>query len=104
MDSTEIIPNFRLLKSIRKDNLVTCFFVNEGDTINEVEVEVSDPVTSEIYPKASIKNRDTGTIKFTDSDPEMNLKFRLYFTDGTEQVFYKDFIFSEFERRIYSVT
>lgn len=103
MDSTEITPNLRLLRSIRKDNLVTCYFVNEGDTINEVEVEVSDPVTSEIYPKESIKNRDAGTIKFSGSDPEMNLKFRLYFTDGTEQMFYKDFIFSEFERRIYQI-
>jgi membrane associated rhomboid family serine protease len=92
----------RLLRAVRKDNLVTCYFVNEADTINDVEIEASGIVsTAEIYPKAVIKNRDTGSIKFTGSDPETNLRLRLYFSDGSGQVLYKDFIFSESEKQIY---
>jgi bifunctional ADP-heptose synthase (sugar kinase/adenylyltransferase) len=101
-ESNLIVPNFRLLRAIRQDLLVTCYFINEGDTVRNVEIETSGAARAEIFPSREIKTRDTGTIKFTGSRSGQDLKFRLCFTNGTPDILYRDFIFSEKDKKIFS--
>jgi hypothetical protein len=101
-ESNLIIPNFRLLRAIRKDLLVTCFYINEGDTIKNVEIETSDAARAELFPQIEVKTHETGSIKFTGSNPEKDLKFRLTFSNETGDTLYRDFIFSETDKKIFS--
>lgn len=100
-EATYIRPNLRLLGAIRKNLLVTCYFINEGDAIKNVEIQTPHAALAEIYPFSELKARDTGTIKFTGSDPEADIKFRVCFTTGTADTIYKDFVFSEQNKKIY---
>lgn len=100
-EATYIRPNLRLLGAIRKNLLVTCFFINEGDGIKDVEIQTTHAALAEIYPIKELKARDTGAIKFTGCDPGSEIKFRLCFSTGDAETIYKDFIFSESDKKIF---
>lgn len=94
------VPVFRVLKVLRSDDTLTCYFVNDGDDISNVQIQ-SDLVKAEIQPEKLIPKKSSGWIRLTSSDgqPMTGVRLRLSFDGGPAGRTQKDISFSEPEKK-----
>jgi len=84
----EAVPKLRLLRFIRSDKEVNCYFVNDGDSVSDISIESSQKLFAEVHPTRILKKGEPGWIKFTGSGQVVprRLEFRISFwTDGGER-------------------
>lgn len=54
---------FRVTNVIQKENVITWFFINEGDALSDVAVQCGTPVVAEINPSRALPRRVTGWLR-----------------------------------------
>jgi len=98
--ATEPNPLLRVTSVIKKENLITCFFFNEGDPIKEVSVESEDPVRVEINPTGGLEKRVNGWLKVTNvrNAGLSAVKLRISYKAGAQRVT-KDLLYHEAEKK-----
>jgi membrane associated rhomboid family serine protease len=63
----EPLPVLRVLKAIRREKDVYVYFINEGDTVNNVTAESREVRIGEISPR-SLASKSTGWMKIVDAE------------------------------------
>ncbi len=66
--SSEPYIAFRVLRLMQANDDLTCYFVNEGDDLEEVSLETSEGLTGEIQPSQSLPKKVPGWIKLHNLD------------------------------------
>jgi membrane associated rhomboid family serine protease len=96
----EPVPVFRVLRVLRSDDALTCYFVNDGDTISNVHIE-SDLVQAEIQPEKLIPKKSSGWIRLTapGDQPLSGVKLKLSFDGGPAGRAQTEMSFSEQEKK-----
>lgn len=94
-------PAFRVLNCIKKENLTTIFFVNDGDRITEINVEAADTGFVELQPMRDLSKRSTGWIKLQGFEPAQlpELRFRLSYDVGTGYRLTKEFAYDSSQKK-----
>lgn len=87
----EAIPKFRVLRTVKIENEVKCFIINDGDTITNVSAKSSGGIICEIFPAKEFKSKDAGVLKFTTpTSSETKIKIFIFYNNS------KDIIQTEF--------
>jgi len=76
------IPKFRILRVLRSGDVVTCYFVNEGDQVGDLRVDGGDGLRAEIHPDRVLKPGDPGWIKATGPGSRGAITFSVTFDGG----------------------
>ncbi len=63
--SAPVSPRLRILRVIRADDVVTCYFVNEGEGVSDLSVAAGEGMGAEIHPDRLLKPRDAGWMKIS---------------------------------------
>lgn len=86
----EATPEFKILKTIPSPQSITCYYVNKGDRISNINLQPLSNFEIQITPPDIIEKGGSGAIKFSNiTDPAMGeLKFEIGFSnpDGTHKV------------------
>ncbi|HVO73368.1 MAG TPA: rhomboid family intramembrane serine protease [Ignavibacteriaceae bacterium] len=89
-------PKFRILRSLKTENDLKCFIINEGDSICDVSVLSPDGIYCEIIPKEEFKSKATGVLRFENlTSPE---KISIHMKFNNFQI--KNFIFDPAQNKI----
>jgi len=94
-------PVFRVLNTMKKDQDLVCYFVNDGDPVHHLVVESSNPVGVQIHPTESLAKRSSGWLHvghgeaLTPKDISMVLSYDI----GTGFKLTKTFWFEESSKR-----
>jgi membrane associated rhomboid family serine protease len=82
------VVSLRLLRVLRESQQCTCFFVNEGEALENISIESTDSIHAEIYPNKTLKNKEPGWIKlgYVEGNVPQQLSFILTCRGGSEEI------------------
>lgn len=99
----EAIPKFRILRTVKNDNEVKCFIINEGDTVANVSTKSSSGIICKIFPTKEFKSKDTGVLKFTvPTSSETKIKIFIIY-NNSKDIIQTEFIYDPVLNKILSV-
>lgn len=93
-------PLLRVTSVVRKEDMIMCFFYNEGDPIKEVTVESEEPVVAEISPSKGLEKRVNGWLRVKNAHNSglESVKLRISYKAGAQRVT-KDLLYDEAGRK-----
>jgi membrane associated rhomboid family serine protease len=77
-------PKLRILRAVRTDDALTCYFVNEGDAVSDLSVSAQAGMSAEIHPDRMLKKGDAGWMKISriGTSNRSDLTVAVAFNDG----------------------
>lgn len=97
----EPLPVLRVLNFIRKGNLATIFFVNDGDAVGDIKIEATTATVIDFQPMRTLGKRTTGWIKLQGLG-EVSLpdfRFTLSYDIGTGYRLTKEFTYDASQKK-----
>src|SRR3990172_7106069 len=93
-------PVLRVTSVIKKQNVITCFFFNDGDPIKELSVQSDMSVIAEINPARSLERRVNGVLRLKNADNEnlRDIKLSISYAVGNRRIT-KRLVYHEEEKR-----
>ena len=83
INQKEAVPKFRVLRLIKNENEIKCFFVNEGDSITNLYLSSSEGVECLVTPNDEIKSSETGVLTFNNLKTNgSKIKFTLSYNNS----------------------
>jgi hypothetical protein len=97
----EPIPVLRMLNLVKKENITTIFFVNEGDTINGINIESASVPIIEFNPTNSLGKGTPGWIKVQELDSTKleGFRFSLSYNGGIGNRLTKDLVYNGSQKK-----
>ena len=96
----ELVPSLRILKTTQREKDIYVYFINEGDTINNVALESKDTNSAEINPN-TLNTRSPGWMRIVNAEGSglQNLDLAISYDDGTGKRTSKQIKYDESERK-----
>ena len=98
---SEPIPVLRVLNLVKKENITTIFFVNEGDTINGINIQSASVPIIEFNPASSLGKRTPGWIKVQELDSTKleGFSFSLSYNGGIGNRLTRELVYNVSQKR-----
>jgi hypothetical protein len=90
-----------MLNLVKKENITTIFFVNEGDTINGINIESASVPIIEFNPTNSLGKGTPGWIKVQELDSTKleGFRFSLSYNGGIGNRLTKDLVYNGSQKK-----